>query len=467
MDNFLLWLALGFLGLALLIVLTLWLVVKSRGHIVAYVQTATESVGAALRSDAETRQRALTQDVQMHISTSGERLSRDILASQQLVGKLQVEVVHHLSKQTTDTLERLAELQRVLTVQQDQLRHEVLEQMLGKMAEQARANQVLLQGTLQTISQQLGAQAQAMTHNVNERLNEISGKVNERLDEGFRRTNETFVNVMQRLATIDEAQKKIDSLTSNVVSLQELLGDKRARGAFGEVQLEAIVRNLLPPNVYTFQVTMSNGTRADCVLDLPPPTGRIAIDSKFPLENFHRSFDSTLSATEREFAQREFARDVKKHVDDIAKKYIIPGETSEGAMLFVPAEAVFAEIHAYHADVIDHAQSKRVWIVSPTTLMAVLNTVRAVLRDVEMREQARVIQAAIAALDVEFTRFDARMEKLASDIEKVAKDVSDVQLTGRKISKRFGQISKADLADVPSVRVAETEAGSERTLLGP
>jgi DNA recombination protein RmuC len=447
MDNLSLFLGIGFVALAALILLTLWLVLKSRGQVVAHVQTATETVGSALRNDAESRQRAITQDVQLHIVNSGERLSRDIVASQQLVGKLQVEVVHHLSKQTTDTLDRLADLQRALTTRQDQMRQDVLEQMLGKMAEQARANQNMLQTTLQTISQQLGTQAQTMTSTVNERLSEISAKVNERLEDGFKRTNETFVNVMQRLATIDEAQKKIDSLTTNVVSLQALLGDKRSRGAFGEVQLEAIVRNLLPPNVYSFQASLNNGTRADCLLDLPAPTGKIVIDSKFPLENFHRAIDGSLSQTDRELAQREFARDVKRHVDDIAKKYIVPGETGEGAMLFVPAEAVFAEIHAYHPEVIDHAQTKRVWVVSPTTLMAVLNTVRAVLRDVEMREQAKVIQSAIAALDVEFSRFDQRMEKLASDIARVSKDVDDVHVTSKKITKRFGQITRADLTE--------------------
>ncbi len=449
MEQLSFWLAVGFIALAVLVLLTLWVVLRSKSQVVTHVQTASDGVGAQVRTDAESRQRLITQDVQQHVAASGERLSRDIIASQQLVGQLQVEVVHHLSKQTTDTLDRLADLQRALTTRQDQMRQDVLEQMLGKMAEQARANQTMLQTTLQGISQNLGTQAESMKANVNERLTEISGKVNERLDEGFKRTNETFVNVMSRLATIDEAQKKIDSLTTNVVSLQELLGDKRSRGAFGEVQLESIVRNLLPPDVYSFQTGLSNGTRVDCLLTLPPPTGKIAIDSKFPLENYRRAFDGSASQTDREFAQREFGRDVKKHIEDIAKKYIIPGETSEGAMMFVPAESVFAEIHAYHPDVIDVAQAKRVWVVSPTTLMAVLNTVRAVLRDVEMREQAKVIQAAIAALDVEFSRFDQRMEKLATDIERVTKDVNDVHTTSKKITRRFGQITKADLAAFP------------------
>ncbi len=458
MENLSLFLALGFVALAVLILLTLWIVLRSRSHVVANVQSASQTVSQQVTADAENRQRLISQDVQSHVMSHGERLSRDISASQQMVGQMQVDVVHHLSKQTSDTLDRLADLQRALTMRQDQMRTDVLDQMLGKMAEQARANQTMLQTTLQTISQQLGTQAQTMTTTVNERLVEITGKVNERLDEGFKRTNETFVNVMQRLATIDEAQKKIDGLTTNVVSLQELLGDKRSRGAFGEVQLEAIVRNALPPSSFEFQVSLSNGTRADCVLTLPPPTGTIAIDSKFPLENYHRAFNSAASKAERDLAGREFARDVKKHVDAIASKYIIPGETSEGAMLFVPAEAVFAEIHAYHPEVVDYAQVKRVWIVSPTTLMAVLNTVRAVLRDVEMREQAKVIQANIAALDIEFSRFEQRMDKLATDIDKVQKDVSDVHITSKKITRTFGKISNAELPDLTDAGDAQMSA---------
>jgi DNA recombination protein RmuC len=446
MENLALYLALGFIALAALILVTLWLVLRSRSHVVdqvsTHVSSASQTMSQAVVTDAESRQNALKLDLHQH----GERMSREVGASQAQLMKLQVDVVHHLSKQTTDTLDRLADLQHILIQRQDQMKSDVLEQMLGKMAEQARANQTMLQGTLQTISQQLGTQAQTMTTTVNERLVEISGKVNERLDEGFKRTNETFVNVMQRLATIDEAQKKIDGLTMNVVSLQELLGDKRSRGAFGEVQLELLIKNMLPPNVVAFQVTLTNGTRADCVLDLPAPTGKIAIDSKFPLENYRRSFDASLSQPERDLAQKEFGRDVKKHVDDIATKYIIPGETSEGAMMFVPAEAVFAEIHAHHPDVVVAAQQKRVWIVSPTTLMAVLTTVRAVLRDVEMREQAKVIQSAIASLDIEFNRFEQRMDKLATDIERVQKDVTEVHTTSKKITKGFARISTVELA---------------------
>jgi DNA recombination protein RmuC len=294
------------------------------------------------------------------------------------------------------------------------------------------------------------------------RLDQISNRVNERLDEGFRKTNDTFVNVMQRLATIDEAQKKIETLTGSVVSLQELLGDKKTRGAFGEVQLEALVRNALPPAAFVFQHTLSNGTRADCALRLPEPTGLVCVDSKFPLENYNRMFDREANEADRALAQRQFRADIRKHVDDIAKKYIIAGETSDGAVMFVPAEGVFAEIHAYHGEVVEYAQAKRVWIVSPTTLMAVLNTARAVLKDVETRKQIHVIKEALARLAVEFGRFDERLRKLAEHIRQAHDDAQKIQVTGDRISQQFQRIEAAEL-DEPGVSddVVRLKAGRE------
>jgi DNA recombination protein RmuC len=281
------------------------------------------------------------------------------------------------------------------------------------------------------------------------KLEQISGKVNERLEEGFRKTNETFVSVMQRLATIDEAQKKIETLTGSVVSLQELLGDKRSRGAFGEVQLEALVRNVLPPAAFQMQYTLSTGARADCVLRLPDPTGLVCVDSKFPLENYKLMLDPKANEPDRALAQKAFRADVRKHVDAIASKYIIENETSDGAVMFVPAEAVFAEIHAYHSEVVDYANAKRVWIVSPTTLMAVLNTARAVLKDVETRKQIHVIKEALGRLGQDFRRFDERMRKLADHIRQAHEDAEDVQVSSRKISQQFQRIEAAELDEAP------------------
>jgi len=292
------------------------------------------------------------------------------------------------------------------------------------------------------------------------RLDQISNRVNERLDEGFKKTNDTFVNVMQRLATIDEAQKKIETLTGSVVSLQELLGDKKTRGAFGEVQLEALVRNTLPAAAFEMQYTLSNGMRADCVLKLPDPTGLVCVDSKFPLENYNRMFDRETNDAERALAQKQFRADVKRHVDDIARKYLIANETSDGAVMFVPAEAVFAEIHAYHYEVVDYAMARRVWIVSPTTLMAVLNTARAVLKDVETRKQIHVIREALGRLAIEFGRFDERLRKLADHIRQAHEDAEKIQITGDKISQQFQRIEAAELdepAAAPNVVRLEAE----------
>ena len=297
------------------------------------------------------------------------------------------------------------------------------------------------------LTETLGKTSEQLRGAVEGRLDQISGRVSERLDEGFKKTNETFANVMARLATIDEAQKKIDGLTTNVVSLQELLGDKRARGAFGEVQLEALVRDTLPPGSYEFQYTLPNGNRADCVLKLPAPTGMVAVDSKFPLNNYQRMFEPGLAEIERRQAQGAFRADVKKHVDAIHDKYIIANVTSDGAVMFLPAEAVFAEIHAYHSEVVNHALQKRVWIVSPTTLMAVLNTARAVLKDVETRHQIHVIKDALGKLAKDFSRFDERMQKLATHIDQANRDVQEVHTTSKKISGQFARIEGVELED--------------------
>jgi len=355
----------------------------------------------------------------------------------------------------------LGDLHEGLTRQGDRLGTQVAEssdrQRLS-VAEELKQTRDVLHALRLTLTQEMGTQREAMLERlsatteilntkIDARLGEIAGKVNERLDEGFKKTNETFVSVMTRLATIDEAQKKIDSLTGSVVSLQELLGDKRARGAFGEVQLEALVRNVLPASAFEMQATLSNGTRADCVIRLPAPTGMVAVDSKFPLENYHRMFEPAANAVDRTLAQKQFRADIKKHVDDIARKYIIPGETADGAVMFVPAEAVFAEIHGHHAEIAEYASNKRVWIVSPTTLMAVLNTARAVLKDVETRQQIHVIKDALSRLAIEFGRFDERMKDLAKHIRQAYDDVERVQVTSGKISQRFAQIEGVELDD--------------------
>ncbi len=299
--------------------------------------------------------------------------------------------------------------------------------------------------------EQLQAFERALQEKVDQRLSEIGGKVSERLDEGFKRTNETFLSVMTRLQTIDDAQKKIETLTGSVVSLQNLLGSKSSRGALGERQLEDIVKNVLPEAAYEFQYTFqtARNVRADCVLKLPEPTGLIAVDSKFPLENYERMVSDGADRV----APGVFKADVRRHVDDLADKDIIPGHTVEGAVMFVPAESVFAEIHAHHRDLVEYALQRRVWIVSPTTMMAVLNTARAVLKDVETRKQIHIIKDELGKLGKDFGRFDERMRKLADHIRQAHEDAGQVQISSRKISERFAAIERAELPgeEVPPV----------------
>ena len=381
----------------------------------------------------EQQHRAMLTDLHDGLNKQGDRL----IAAQ--VGESE-----RLRAAVGEELRATRDAINALQAKQDLLRTEMLAQTLAKLAEQGREDQKLIQDSFRNATQHLATSIETLSKTVDGRLEQIGGKVNERLDEGFKKTNETFVSVMARLATIDEAQKKIDGLTTNVISLQELLGDKRSRGAFGEVQLEGLVRNIMPPQAYEMQYTLPNGTRADCVLKLPEPTGMVAVDSKFPLENYHRMFDAA-SPAERLVAEKQFKADIKKHVDDIGSKYIIPNVTSDGAVMFIPAEAVFAEIHAHHSDVVDYAMQRRVWIVSPTTLMAVLNTARAVMKDVETRKQVHIIKDELGKLGKDFGRFDERMKKLAEHIRQANKDVDDVQISSRKITEQFAKIERVEL----------------------
>lgn len=291
---------------------------------------------------------------------------------------------------------------------------------------------------------ELGKRVDQLTQTTETKLKEINQQVEKRLTEGFQKTNETFGDIIKRLALIDEAQKKITELSSNVMSLQDILNDKRSRGAFGEVQLSALIHNMIPPQHFSFQHLMSNGRRPDCMLFLPEPTGNIAVDAKFPLENYRLLIDSSLPESVRQQAEKQFKIDIKKHIQDIADKYIIAGETSDGAVMFIPAEAVFAEIHAHHSDLVEYAQQAKIWMVSPTTMMAILTTARAVLKDAATRKQVHEIQKHLRLLAEDFERFQMRMDNLAKRIAQAHSDVEQVHISSRKITQRFIHIDKAD-----------------------
>jgi DNA recombination protein RmuC len=298
-------------------------------------------------------------------------------------------------------------------------------------------------------AEEIGKRFELLTQSTDKRLQEISGQVDKRLAEGFEKTTATFADILTRLALIDEAQKKITELSTNVVNLQELLADRSSRGTFGEVQLGALVKNVLPESSFEFQHVLSNGKRVDCMLYLPAPTGNVPVDSKFPLENYRRMADPALSDPERKSAEKEFVRDVRTHISDIAGKYIIPNETADGAVMFVPAEAVFAEIHAHHPDLVEEAQRQRVWITSPTTMMAVLTTARAVLKDAATREQVHIIQRELGKLGEDFGRFQKRMDSLANHIRQAHEDADQVHASARKIASRFNKIEHMELDEIP------------------
>lgn len=329
----------------------------------------------------------------------------------------------------------------------EQLQREALKSQQESFTTAMAAMTRQVNDAFKTSSSELGKRLEVLSKTTDDRLKDISGQVEKRLAQGFEKTTETFTKVLEHLSRIDEAQKKITELSSNVVSLQEVLTDKRSRGAFGEVQLAALVRNVMPEKSFELQKTLSNGTRVDCLLMLPDPTGNVAIDAKFPLESYQLASDMDLPEDERKKAAAQFKRDIKKHIKDISEKYLIPGETAEGAVMFIPAEAIFAEIHAHHPDLVEEAQHARVWLVSPTTLMAVLTTARAVLKDEATRKQIHIIQDHLRNLSDDFGRFQVRMDNLSKHIDQAHRDVGQIHTSAKKISSRFTKIEQVELDD--------------------
>ncbi|PIZ03503.1 MAG: DNA recombination protein RmuC [Gammaproteobacteria bacterium CG_4_10_14_0_8_um_filter_38_16] len=305
-------------------------------------------------------------------------------------------------------------------------------------------------------TQRLTEQVDKLTQATQEKLKEISQEVNKQLTVGFEKTNSTFHDVVKRLAIIDEAQKKITELSSNVVGLQDILSDKKSRGAFGEIQLSGLLHNMLPETHFALQHTLSNGKRVDCLLFLPEPTGNIAIDSKFPLESYRKLQNKQLTDAEKKSTETQFKIDIKKHIQDVAEKYIIPGETADGAMLFIPAEAIFAEIHGKFEELVEFAQQKRVWLVSPTTMMAILTTARAVLKDAATRQQVHIIQEHLIGLGKDFERFQKRMDDLAKHMNQAHQDVELVHKSSQKLTSRFQKIEKVDVS-TQKINLLETE----------
>lgn len=358
-----------------------------------------------------------------------EKIGHTQLAQAQHLAEFKEQLQHAFAEHRSRFDERQLETLKVL--------HDTLQKGVQENRQQVKES-------LTDYAKELGNKVQQLTETTETKLKEINQQVEKRLSEGFEKTNETFNDVIKRLALIDAAQKKITELSSNVVSLQEILNDKRSRGAFGEVQLSALIRNMIPEQHFSFQHPLSNKCRPDCMLFLPEPTGNIAIDAKFPLESFKLLIDSALSESEKVAVERQFKLDIRKHIQDIAEKYIIPGETADGAVMFIPAEAIFAEIHAHHPDIVEIAQRAKVWMVSPTTMMAILTTARAVLKDAATRQQVHEIQKHLRMLSEDFIRFQMRMDNLNKHIAQAHSDVEQIHTSSRKITARFIQIERAE-----------------------
>ena len=303
----------------------------------------------------------------------------------------------------------------------------------------------------QSIQVKLSTDFKELNTQIEKRLNDINQKVEERLTEGFKQTNETFQNIADRITKIDEAQKNIQQLSISIVDLQGVLTDKKTRGLFGEVQLKQLLSNTFGDReqLYKMQHKLSNDKMVDAVVYAPEPIGMISIDSKFPLENYNRMVDSALTDGERLEARKLFKTDVKKHIDAIATKYIILGETSDQAIMFLPAEAIFAEINAYHYELIDYAQQRSVMITSPTTLLSVLTIVEAIVLEAERNKHSKEMQLQISKLAQEFNRFKDRWGKLNRDIDALADDVKKINTTSDKITKSFDSIASVQLQSIP------------------
>ena len=290
-----------------------------------------------------------------------------------------------------------------------------------------------------------------LNEKIEKKLTTINDHVNERLDVNFEKTNKTFTSVLERLSKIDEAQKKIESLSTDIVSLESILTDKKTRGIFGEVNLKHILVSVFGENndsIYRLQYTFKTGVIADSVVFAPEPLGTIAIDSKFPLDNYRLMIDKKTPIVERKTSEKQFKMDVKKHIDAIASKYIIKGETSDQAIMFLPAEAIFAELNAYHQDIIEYAYKKRVWIASPTTLMSTLTTIELIIKNLEKDKYTSVIHEELNKLGVDFKRYKDRWDKLSRSIDAVSKDANDIHITTDKISKRFEEINNVEIAKI-------------------
>ena len=318
---------------------------------------------------------------------------------------------------------------------------------LGMRVQGLSDGQQQLAGGLNHVSEAQAAAQSNMLQLMEKRLAQVSDKMNENLHGSARRTAQTLGDLQQRLTAIDKAQDNITKLSGDVLTLQDILSNKQTRGAFGEIQLHDIVQKALPSDSFTLQHTLSNGKRPDCLIHLPNPPGPICIDSKFPLEAYE-ALRNAKTDWELNEAARFLRTSVKKHIKDISEKYILDGETADGALMFLPSEAVYAELHANFPELVRDGFAARVWIVSPTTCMATLNTMRAILKDARMREQAGAIRRELGLLFSDVDRLGTRVENLDRHFNQAAKDISDIKISADKAGRRAQRLDNFDFEEL-------------------
>ncbi|GGB94409.1 DNA recombination protein RmuC [Marivita lacus] len=321
---------------------------------------------------------------------------------------------------------------------------------VGQRVQSLSDGQERLSGGLHHVSEAQAQSQTAMLQLMERRLAQVQSQMNENLHGSARRTAQSLGDLQQRLQSIDKAQENITKLSGDVLSLQDILSNKQTRGAFGEIQLTDIVGKALPKDSYTLQATLSNGKRADCLIHLPNPPGPIAIDSKFPLEAYEqlRRADTQEQLTR---AAQQLRLSLRKHIKDISEKYIIEGETADGALMFLPSEAVYAELHANFPEVVRDGFAARVWIVSPTTCMATLNTMRAILKDARMQEQAGAIRKELGLLYADVDRLGSRVESLDRHFGQAAKDIADIKISADKAGRRARRLDNFDFEELAKV----------------
>ena len=313
---------------------------------------------------------------------------------------------------------------------------------LSNRIQQIGDGQQQLAGGLHHVSEAQAVSQTAMLQVMEQRLAEVQRQMTEALHGTSTRTARSLGELQQRLETIDKAQANIEKLSGNVLSLQDILSNKQTRGAFGEIQLNDIVQKALPKDAYSMQATLSNGRRADCLIHLPNPPGPIVIDAKFPLEAYEALRQGVPNAGQL------MRTAVRAHIRAIAEKYILEGETADGALMFLPSEAVYAELHANFPDLVREGFAAKVWIVSPTTCMATLNTMRAVLKDARMREQAGAIRRELSLLYTDVERLGARVENLDRHFGQAAKDIEEIKISSDKATKRARRLDNFDFEEL-------------------